>query len=209
MKKNYKKFTVFLLAGVLCFAILTACSSNEKPGAVETSASVQAADPSDIPSSGSSDTSLGEFTTQDINGQAYTQEMFQDYELTLVNVFATWCSPCVAEIPDLEKLRSQMTDQGVNVVGVLLDVLNTEGEMEPDGVERAKLLVEQTGATYPFLVPDSAYFNGRLIGIEAVPETFLVDKNGNIVGETYVGSRSLKEWMSIVEKELADLKKNE
>ena len=41
--------------------------------------------------------------------------------------------------------------------------------------------------------------NGRLAGIEAVPETFFVDKNGDIVDETYSGSRSFEDWQSIVE----------
>lgn len=48
--------------------------------------------------------------------------------------------------------------------------------------------------------------SGRLTGIEGFPETFFVDKNGNIVGETYSGSRSLEDWLTIVEQELANLK---
>ena len=48
--------------------------------------------------------------------------------------------------------------------------------------------------------------NGRLSGIDAVPETFFVDKEGNIVGDTYVGSHGLEEWREIVEKELEGVK---
>lgn len=150
--------------------------------------------------------SLGEFTMQDINGQTWTQEMFQDYEVTMVNIFTTWCSPCVAEIPELEELRRTMADQGVNVVGVVMDILDENGEINQESLEKAKLLAERTGAQYPFLIPDAAYMNGRLTGIEAFPETFFVDKNGNIVGETYSGSGSLEEWKAVVEKELANLK---
>lgn len=157
------------------------------------------------PASTASQTSLGEFSTQDINGETYTQELFRDYDLTMVNVFATWCSPCVAEIPDLEKLHQAMADRGVGVVGVVLDVLDTNGEIVPESREKAKLLAERTGATYPFLIPDASYFNGRLIGIEAVPETFFVDKDGNIVGQTYSGSGSLEDWTAVVEEELANL----
>lgn len=165
----------------------------------------QAPDNSGGPQSASSVTSLGEFTTQDINGNTFTQDMFQDYDLTMVNVFTTWCSPCVAEIPDLEKLYQQMAGQGVNIVGVVLDVLDEKAEIDQDSLERAKLLAEQTGATYPILLPDAGYFNGRLIGIEAVPETFFVDRNGNIVGETYSGSGSFEDWLEVVEQTLAGL----
>lgn len=163
----------------------------------------------DTPVSDFTGTSVGEFTTQDVNGNTYTQEIFQDYDLTLINVFTTWCSPCVAEIPDLEKLYQTMADKGVNVVGVVLDVLDENGEIEQESLERAQLLAEKTGATYPFLLPDTTYMNGRLTGIQAFPETFFVDKNGNIVGETYSGSGSLEDWISVVEKELSHLKEGE
>ena len=146
--------------------------------------------------------SLGEFYMEDIEGNPYTQEMFSDYSLTMVNVFATWCTPCVNEIPDLEKLKNEMGEKGVNVVGIVLDAADAAGGANGETLEKAKVLAEKTGATYPFLIPDAGLLNGRLSGIDAVPETFFVDKNGNIVGETYSGSRSLDEWKAVVEKEL-------
>lgn len=160
----------------------------------------------DIPASEFSGTSVAPFATQDVNGNTYTQDMFKDYDLTLVNIFTTWCSPCVAEMPELEELYQKMKDKGVGVAGVVLDVLNEKGEIVQSDLERARLLVERTGVTYPVLLPDSTYFNGRLTGIEAFPETFFVDKNGNIVGDTYSGSGDLEYWLSTVEKELANLK---
>lgn len=158
------------------------------------------------PESNFSGTSVGDFSTQDVYGAAYTQDVFKDYDLTMVNIFTTWCSPCVAEMPELEELYQQMKDKGVGVVGVVLDVLNEKGEAPQEDLERAQTLVERTGVTYPVLLPDSTYFNGRLTGIEAFPETFFVDKDGNIVGETYSGSGDLAYWTSIVEKELANVK---
>ena len=143
--------------------------------------------------------SLGEFSMEDVNGETYTQEMFADHDLTMINVFTTWCSPCIREIPDLEKLSKEMEDQGVQVVGIVLDVA---GNADEETIEKAKLLAEKTGAAYPFLIPDAGYLNGRLAGISAVPETFFADKEGNSVGKTYSGSRSFEDWKGIVEKEL-------
>ncbi len=143
---------------------------------------------------------VGEFSMEDITGESYTQEMFADYDLTLVNIFTTWCSPCVKEIPELEMLKNEMADQGVGVVGIVLDTIGESGSVDEEVVEKAKLLAERTGATYPFLIPDTGLLNGRLAGINAVPETFFVDKEGNIVGETYTGAHSLEEWKSIVEE---------
>ena len=143
--------------------------------------------------------SLGEFSMEDVNGETYTQEMFADHDLTMINVFTTWCSPCIREIPDLEKLSKEMEDQGVQVVGIVLDVA---GNADEETIEKAKFLAEKTGAAYPFLIPDAGYLNGRLAGISAVPETFFADKEGNIVGKPYSGSRSFEDWKGIVEKEL-------
>lgn len=155
--------------------------------------------------SGSTAGSVGEFLTQDVNGDTVTQDIFKDYKLTMVNIFTTWCSPCVAEMPDLEQLYQQMKDRNVGVVGVVLDVLNEKGEIVEEDLERAQLLVQKTGVTYPVILPDSTYFNGRLTSIEAFPESFFVDQDGNIVGETYSGSGSLEDWLETVEKELANL----
>lgn len=151
---------------------------------------------------------LGSFTTEDINGKEYTEKLFEEAELTMINVFATWCSPCINEIPYLAELDKNMKEKGVQVVGFVMDAVNGT-EKNDEGIEKAKIIAKQTKAEYPFLIPDSGYLNGRIANIQAVPETFFVDKNGNIVGETYSGSRSLEEWEEIVEKELEALSEEE
>ena len=155
----------------------------------------------------SDSTTVGKFETKGVDGKDYTEKVFSDYDLTLVNIFTTWCSPCVNEIPELEKLYEEMKDKGVGVVGVVLDTVGDDGKQDDATVKKAGVLQEKTKASYPFLIPDSTMMNGRLNGISAFPETFFVDKDGNIVGETYSGSHSLDEWKKIVEKELANVSK--
>ena len=152
-------------------------------------------------------TNVGKFETKGVDGKDYTEKVFSDYDLTLVNVFTTWCSPCVNEIPELEKLYEEMKEKGVGVVGVVLDTVGDDAKQNEDTVKKAGILQEKTKASYPFLVPDSTMMNGRLNGISAFPETFFVDKEGNIVGETYSGSHTLDEWKEIVEKELKNISK--
>lgn len=149
--------------------------------------------------------SVGSFTTEDINGEEYTEAVFQEADLTMVNVFATWCGPCVNEIPYLAELDEKMKDKGVQVIGIVMDAVKGT-EKDEEGIKKAQILAEKTKAEYPFLLPDSGYMNGRLSYVQAFPETFFVDKNGNIVGETYSGSRSLEEWEEIVNTELEGLK---
>ena len=151
-------------------------------------------------------TDLSNLQTMDIDGKEFSGKDFSDYDLTMVNVFATWCSPCVQEIPDLAEIQKEMKDKGVNIVGVVTDTVDQTGENQ-EALEKAKLIRERSKAEYPFLIPDKSNFNGRLSGIQAFPETFFVDKKGQIVGETYSGSHNKKAWLEIIEKELAKVKK--
>ena len=151
-------------------------------------------------------TDLSNLQTMDIDGKEFSGKNFSDYDLTMVNVFATWCSPCVQEIPDLAEIQKEMKGKGVNIVGVVTDTVDQTGENQ-EALEKAKLIRERSKAEYPFLIPDKSNFNGRLSGIQAFPETFFVDKKGQIVGETYSGSHNKKAWLEIIEKELAKVKK--
>lgn len=230
MKTKKFKFITVLVIAALCLSALTACATPAPSGDSTTKTSGNDAAAADEPISdeadpadsaggsdtdddfGSSDdkvgTNIGAFTTQDITGTEYTESLFQDHDLTLVNVFATWCTPCVQEMPDLEKLSNTMKDQNVQVVGVLLDVLDEKSEIDDEMLERANLLAEQTGVTYPLLVPDSGYMNGMLTGVEAVPYTFFVDKDGNVLGDCY-GSNDLEGWTETVENYLNTVKGNQ
>ncbi len=196
------------LLGICGMLIVNGCGASEQNAAQNGSENTEETGGTQTENEAASGqiTSLGAFSLEDLAGKQYTQEMFGEYELTMVNIFTTWCTPCVNEIPDLEKLHTQMADSGVNVVGIVLDAIDEKGNKSEETVEKAKLLAERTGATYPFLIPDAGGLNGRLYGIDAVPETFFVDKNGSIVGDTYSGSRSFDAWMEIVTEELAGIK---
>ena len=181
-----KKISRFLLCAMFVGMILTGCG---KKG-------------SELVSK----TPFPDFSETTVEGETFLNDIFKEYHATIVNFWNNGCGTCIEEMPELEELYQQMKDKGVGVVGVVLDVLNEKGEAPQEDLERAQTLVERTGVTYPVLLPDSTYFNGRLTGIEAFPETFFVDKDGNIVGEPYSGSGDLEYWMSIVEKELAAVK---
>ncbi len=153
---------------------------------------------------------VGEFSAQDIFENTYTQEIFKDYDLTLVNVFTTWCSPCVEEIPVLEKIRQEYEKNGkkLGVIAVVLDA-KTQNGIDEGALERAQILYERSEADFPFLLPDDSNMNGRLTGIESVPESFFVDKDGKIVSEPYVGANSQEGWMEIIDREFGNLRGNE
>ena len=152
---------------------------------------------------------VGTFETADINGNTYTESVFSDYDLTLVNAFTTWCSPCVNEMPELEQLYQDMKDQGVGVVGMIIDAVDEEGNTDEAVLEKAKVLQEKTGVTYPLLIPDAGKLNGRIQGLQSFPESFFVDKDGNIVSDPIMGSNDLEGWKAAVEEQLKELQTNQ
>lgn len=149
---------------------------------------------------------VGTFETTDIDGNTYTEKVFSDYDLTLVNAFTTWCSPCVNEMPELEELYQEMKDQGVGVVGMVLDSVSEDGTPDDSIIQKAQLLKEKTGVTYPLLIPDKGFLNSRISGLQSFPESFFVDKDGNIVSDPIMGSNTFDGWKEAVEKQLAALK---
>jgi len=69
----------------------------------------------------SSATKMPEFKTKTTEGEEITSDVFKKSKLTVVNLWGSWCQPCVEEIPDLQKLYENMKDKGVNVIGVAQD----------------------------------------------------------------------------------------
>ena len=126
---------------------------------------------------------------------------------SMVNVFTIQRKVCVKEIPNLVEVQNEIKIKCFNIVSVVTDNVDDNGENK-EAIEKSKLIHEKTKASYPFLMPDKTNFNGRLNGIQAMPETFFVDSNGNIVGDTYSGAKSAKEWKQVIEKELKKIRKS-
>lgn len=215
-----RKILTTLLIGTLCLSMLGGCGGSGNSVSGSSASGNSSSSSKELP--GQEDSAVfdepqadaanvGTFQTTDINGNALDQEIFKDYDLTLVNIFATWCSPCVDELPELEKIYQELGKKyNINVVGIVMDTVDDNFDPASDQsevIDKAKKLVEKSGVSYPLLIPDKTAFNGRLTGIDSYPETFFVDKNGNIVGETYNGSGSYDDWSEVVETELENLKK--
>lgn len=147
---------------------------------------------------GASGQGLTDFWTLDIHGNEITQEIFAPYQLTLVNVWATYCQPCLREMPALAELDDAYEEKGVNVIGIVTDVYHSDQQIFANNLETAYRIIAQTGADYLHLLPSEDLVEARLQYVQAVPETFFVDSKGNVVGETYIGARSKSAWESII-----------
>ena len=117
-----------------------------------------------------------------------------DFEgkVVLVDFWATWCAPCVATMPDLQKLHEKYSDGGFSMIGVSID----EG-----GANKVKPFLAKHKFTYPILLDlDAKSPAWKAFGVHGVPALFLVDRNGQIVRQ-WTGTVNRKD----VEKAVADL----
>lgn len=140
-----------------------------------------------------------EFSAKDINNKNISSDIFDDAQVTMINIWGTFCGPCIKEMPDLSLLSKKYDEQKFQIIGIVIDAVNRKGLPDLKQIDAAKKIVKQTGADYIHIVPDTKLQNGILQNVFAVPTTIFVDKNGNQVGETYTGSRSLAAWQKIVD----------
>ena len=147
---------------------------------------------------------LSAFTAQDLQGNGVNQEILAGKKLTMVNVWATFCGPCINEMPDLGALAQEYADKGVQIVGLLSDANASDGSVSASQVELAQEIVDATGANYLHIIP-GADMMGLLYQITSVPTTFFVDETGKQVGTAYVGSRDKDAWAAIIDQMLEEV----
>lgn len=140
------------------------------------------------------------FTATDLNSTPISSEIFAKNKVTMLNIWGTFCGPCIREMPDLAKLNEANKTNGVEVVGIVIDILDRKGNVDPRIKSSADSIIKQTGANYTHIVPNIAMFSGLLRDIQAVPTTIFVDKDGKQIGEAYLGSRSEKDWQKIIDE---------
>ena len=124
------------------------------------------------------------FKGKDLDGNDVDDSLFAKNKVTVVNFWFSGCKPCVAELPELNKLNETLKEMGGEVVGINTETLDDN----QDGIKEAKKILEKQGASYRNLTFDSNSELGKYAGnIVAFPTTILVDRNGNIVGEPLLG----------------------
>lgn len=128
------------------------------------------------------------FEGQDLDGNPVdSATLFSNNAVTVVNFWFTTCKPCVGELPDLEALHQELAKKGGAVIGINAFTLDSNVKE----IEDAKSILEQQGVTYPNIWfasnSDAGLFTA---GLYAFPTTYVVDRNGRIVGDPIVGGIS-------------------
>ena len=123
------------------------------------------------------------FKTEDLNGNEITSDYFAQADITVVNFWATFCNPCIDEMPELEKWSEAMPEN-VQMLGVLVDA----DSKESDEYATAMQIIEKTNVTYTNILATGA-FETFANNIAGVPTTFFVDKEGKVIGKPVVGAK--------------------
>ena len=138
-------------------------------------------------SSSKSDESTGVFQGfkgKDLDGNDVDDSLFAKNKVTVVNFWFSGCKPCVGELSKLNELNEKLKEMGGEVVGINTDTLDNNEA----GIKEAKEILKAQGASYKNLTFDSNSTVGKYAGnIMAFPTTVLVDKDGNIIGEPFMG----------------------
>ena len=146
-----------------------------------------AASESSDSSSSKSDESTGVFQGfkgKDLDGNDVDDSLFAKNKVTVVNFWFSGCKPCVEELSKLNELNETLKEMGGEVVGINTDTLDNNEA----GIKEAKEILKAQGVSYKNLTFDSNSTVGKYYGnIMTFPTTVLVDKDGNIVGEPFMG----------------------
>ena len=139
------------------------------------------------------------FETTDTKGNKVTEKIFADKDITMVNVWGTFCGPCINEMPELQKIYESLP-KNANLIGIVADV----PEGMKDGVDNANYIEKQTGVKYTNLTLSDS-LNGFAKRFYAVPSTIFVDKDGNIIGDLVMGA-NIDAYIENLQKVLTDWK---
>lgn len=121
------------------------------------------------------------FTSKDVDGNDVTsEEIFAGAEYTMVNCWASWCGPCIQELPEIEEMSKDFEARGGQVIGILMD-----GDKNA-GLADGKDILADTGVTYLNVISNADI--AAQVSIVAYPTTYFVDSNGTIIGEAVIGA---------------------
>ncbi len=160
MKKIYT-----LCAMIVLLFTLSGCGSNEEISATKTP--------------------FPEMNETDFEGNIITNDIFSEYDATIVNFWNNMCGTCIEEMPELEELYHEFKDKNINLIGI-----GTDSGTSEEHFEFAKKITMEKGVTYMNVSPnkDGSFYNEYIPTIFSYPTTYVVDSEGNIIGTSIVGN---------------------
>ena len=127
---------------------------------------------------------IPKFSTTDLDGTPVTNELFASKDVTIVNVWGTFCTPCINEMPKLADWSKKLPEN-VQLIGLICDI---NGKDDAEGIKEAKDILKGADANFTNIIANGDW-SKFMEAVMFIPTTFLVDKNGNVVSEPITGAR--------------------
>ena len=141
------------------------------------------------------------FETADLDGNPVNSaELFDAHALTMVNLWGTYCGPCISEMPDLAELSARLEEKNCAIIGVVVDA---SGRNQESVIESAREIIADTGVAYLNLLPWDGIAGD--LPSQYIPTTYFIDAEGRIVGGAAIGSRGADEYEELIDDALASL----
>lgn len=130
------------------------------------------------------------FQAADLDGNQVTEAIFENYDLTMINIWGTFCGPCINEMPEIERLRADYVDQGVNIMGIVVD----------KDESAAREILSGSGAQHLNIIPDEVLEKQLTGAFSYVPVTIFVDSRGIVLDELVSGSNNYEGYKKVIEE---------
>lgn len=135
------------------------------------------------------------FETTDLDGNPVkSEDLFTKNKVTMINLWATYCGPCIGEMPKIEEMSQEFASKGGGIVGIVVDVPTDNDKY----LENARTIVKETGVTYPIVKAWEGL--DQMLPSQGIPMTYFVDSKGKLIGQPVLGAQ-----VNTYPKEMEDL----
>lgn len=173
---------VILLSSTACYKLLTRTKNENTVTLPTVDFFDSATDPNDQAGDvgvNSDYPALRSFNAQTLDGGAFTAADLKKADITMINIWGTFCGPCLSEMPELAELATELP-AGAQFITFCTDALGQE--------EDAQRILDKAGLTVPTLITAMDDLSKLLAMFEYIPTTVFVDADGNVIGEPIVGA---------------------
>lgn len=141
------------------------------------------------------------FEATTTEGEAWNSDQLANSKMTMINVWATYCNPCLSEMPDLGELAAEYDASEFQIVGIVSDVM---ADASAKDIAYARELITETKADYPHLLLNESLYTSFVGAVSAVPTTFFVRQDGSLIGYL-TGAMNKENWKQLIEQLLSEL----
>ena len=198
----YKMKKQYLLPGILAAMLLCGCTGKDAAKNPEPEAKTEESVAPENEENTASEAVA--FEGQDLDGNTISQDICAESKLTMINVWATYCNPCLKEMPELGELAQEYEKADFQLIGIVSDVVEGQDEDAEEAAAYAAELVEKTGASYPHMLLNESLYLGLLADVSAVATTFFLNEKGEIL-DVVVGAMDKTHWKEKIDGLLKDL----